>query len=81
MRKSLSSPLNRVDNNSGDKVQVLGKFEVLLIASFDSTNQIVEDRLDEDRSGLDSKGKGNRSFRDKVVDRRRSNAGNFSRWR
>ena len=52
-RKSLSSPLNRVDDNLGCRVETLGKHEANLVASFDSTSRVVEDRLDEERSGLD----------------------------
>ena len=51
-RKSLSSPLNEVDNGRGNKVKALERLEVFLTASFDSTSRVVEDRLDRDRSGL-----------------------------
>ena len=43
-----------------------------MITSFDSTNKVVEDRLNENRSSFILEGEEGRSFENKVVDRRRS---------
>ena len=51
-RKSLSSPLNEVNDSRGNKVETLERLEVFLKAFFDSTSRVVEDELDRDRSSL-----------------------------
>ena len=66
-RKFLSSPLNEVEDDEGDKGEALD--------TFDSTNRVVEDRLD--RSGLGLRGEGDRSFENKVVDEGRSTLDNL----
>ena len=50
-RKPLISPLNEVDDDLGDGGETLEKCEANLLASFDSTNRVVEHRADEKRSG------------------------------
>ena len=63
-RKPLYSPLNEVNGDLGARVETLDKL--------DSTNRVVEDRLDEERSGLELECRRGRSFGDEIVDRRRS---------
>ena len=70
-RKSLSSPFNEVDNDLGDGVETLDEHEVNLVASFNSTNRVVED-IDEERSGLDLEDGRDRPFRDEKVEGGRS---------
>ena len=72
IRKSLNSPLNEFSSNLGCRADTIETFEVLLINSFGSTCRVVENRFDKERIGLELKDRGNRSFRDKKVERRRS---------
>ena len=72
LNKSLSSPLNEVHNNLDSEVRTWDKLEAL--GSFDSTDKVVEDYLDKNKSGLDLGGEGDRSFKDEVIDSRKSTA-------
>ena len=62
LRKSISLPLDKVEDDSGDEAEALEKF--------DSANRVVEDKLH--RSGLGLWDEGGRSFENKVVDEGRS---------
>ena len=60
--------MNEVNDSRDDKVEDLERLEVFLIASFDSTSRVVEDRLDRDRSSLVLDEEWSRSFTDEAVD-------------
>ena len=64
--------MNEIDNDLDDGVETLDEHEANLVASFDSTNRVVEDRLDEERSGLDLEDGRDRPFRDEKVEGGRS---------
>ena len=66
-RESLSSSLNEDSDGRCDRVDALEKFEYFLIDSFDSNNRIMEDRLEKNRSILDLRDEGHRSFKEKVA--------------
>ena len=51
-RRSLSSPMCEVKDDRGDKAEALENLEGLLVASFESTNRVVDAYFEGNKSGL-----------------------------